>query len=151
MLHRPNALIARHRQVTCSQQDSLLVEFLHIEAAERCFERCNGFLIDKNRGEVCHVMYLSEIRILAPSSDDAAASTLPIAALSAMMHASASRPWLRESECPLLHAELPTCPVCLERLDSSVSGLFCADMLPDGDEADRGRYAHSRRIHYCQL
>jgi hypothetical protein len=89
-------------------------------------------------------MYLSEIRILA--CDDAAVPALPIAAPSTLSHARTLRPCLSESECSLLHAELPTCPVCLERLDSSASGLFCADMLPDG-ETDRDRYAHSGRVH----
>lgn len=65
--------------------------------------------------EVCQVVYVTSVSVSKQS-------TLPLA----YPTLSNSDPWpLRASITPsMLGQELPTCPVCLERMDSSVTGLM---------------------------
>lgn len=80
-----------------TQFTSFSLYFPNINDAMKCLSNCNGHPFDNKRNEICHAVYISE---LCFSEIDQ-----PVVP-------------------PKLYAELPLCPVCLERIDSSISGII---------------------------
>lgn len=93
----------------------VLIKFRDFSAATRFYEHFNGRTFNSLEPESCHVVYLQHIRNKTVRSipalpDDPFVETGP--SLSGSTSA------------PTAAVELPTCPVCLERMDSSVTGLL---------------------------
>eukprot|EP00743_Colponemidia_sp_Colp-15_P007666 GILK01008297.1.p1 GENE.GILK01008297.1~~GILK01008297.1.p1 ORF type:complete len:487 (+),score=73.15 GILK01008297.1:41-1501(+) len=73
---------------------SVFLEFDGQETADQFYEIFNGRLFSESRAELCYVMFITEAKFLE-----------------------------QHAESPINTVELPTCPVCVERLDVSVSGI----------------------------
>ncbi|KAI0305901.1 hypothetical protein B0F90DRAFT_1694372 [Multifurca ochricompacta] len=80
-----------------------LIKFRTAESAYEFAEAYNGKVFNSMNPETCHVVHISSVSI---DADDSVSMTL-------------SR--LGSARAPVF--ELPTCPVCLERMDSAVTGL----------------------------
>ncbi|KAK3143548.1 hypothetical protein QOZ80_4AG0301680 [Eleusine coracana subsp. coracana] len=76
---------------------SVLVEFEDQKSADRFYLDVNGWRFSSSEGEVCHVLFIASVQY-TPSTE--IASTPPVGSI-----------------------ELPTCPVCTERLDQDISGI----------------------------
>jgi hypothetical protein len=83
---------------THRRQSSLLIDFINEDVAASFFESANGNTFDAHnqQAEICRAMYCSRVTFQAADS----------------------APPVLEG-----HAELPSCPRCVERLDTSASGL----------------------------
>ncbi|KAJ2777077.1 hypothetical protein H4R18_005337 [Coemansia javaensis] len=99
----------------------ILLKLRSVAKADEFYAYYNGKTFSPLEPETCHVVYVSEVRCEArdvcPEAIDwmgGAVGATP-AALFLMPEAPSSGDQ---------DTELPTCPVCLERLDSSVSGLL---------------------------
>ncbi|KAF9905056.1 hypothetical protein EC991_002065 [Linnemannia zychae] len=124
----------------------VLMKFRSKEATAEFYTRYNGKAFSSLEPEICHVVYLKSIEIRAGSmppyafpflNDDPflqshhTASTTPGGAVAVSSEAAQGSQHLHSNNTSMssLHAdhglaELPTCPVCLERMDSSVTGLL---------------------------
>ncbi|KAH7056857.1 BRCA1-associated protein 2-domain-containing protein [Linnemannia elongata] len=126
----------------------VLMKFRTKEATAEFYKRYNGKAFSSLEPEICHVVYLKSIEIRAGSMPPYAFPFLNDDPFLQSHHHSSSTP--AEATQPevgegsphhqehgsnnhlsmsSLHsdhglAELPTCPVCLERMDSSVTGLL---------------------------
>ncbi|XP_020110517.1 BRCA1-associated protein isoform X2 [Ananas comosus] len=76
---------------------SVLVEFEDQKSADGFYLDLNGWRFSSSEGEVCHVLFLGSAEY---TSSMEIATTPPIGS-----------------------TELPTCPVCIERLDQDISGI----------------------------
>ncbi|XP_062185453.1 BRAP2 RING ZnF UBP domain-containing protein 1-like isoform X1 [Phragmites australis] len=77
---------------------SVLVEFEDQKSADGFYLDLNGWRFSSLEGEVCHVLFIFSVQY-TPSTEIA---TTP----------------------PIGSTELPTCPVCIERLDQDISGIL---------------------------
>ncbi|XP_062226929.1 BRAP2 RING ZnF UBP domain-containing protein 1-like [Phragmites australis] len=77
---------------------SVLVEFEDQKSADGFYLDLNGWRFSSSEGEVCHVLFIVSVQY-TPSTEIAASP-------------------------PLGSTELPTCPVCIERLDQDISGIL---------------------------
>ncbi|XP_072980779.1 BRAP2 RING ZnF UBP domain-containing protein 1 [Typha angustifolia] len=77
---------------------SVLVEFDNQKSADGFYLDLNGWRFSSSEGEVCHVLFLASVEYTG--STDIAATP------------------------PAGSTELPTCPVCIERLDQDISGIL---------------------------
>eukprot|EP00741_Cyanophora_paradoxa_P020253 tig00021238_g19547.t1 len=77
-----------------------VVTFTDQASADRFYRDLNGKTFTALEPETVHVVYVADMQFTSPS--EAGAAPLP----------------------PPGQTELPTCPVCLERLDSAVSGIL---------------------------
>ncbi|KAG0264426.1 hypothetical protein BGZ95_003586 [Linnemannia exigua] len=121
----------------------VLMKFRTKEATAQFYTRYNGKAFSSLEPEICHVVYLKSIEIRAGSMPPYAFPFLNDDPFLQSHHAAATTaapapPETAEGShhqhsnnqtMSLLHtdhglAELPTCPVCLERMDSSVTGLL---------------------------
>lgn len=73
-----------------------LVKFRNQKSADEFYSNFNEVPFNSIEPEVCHLVYVAKVETI---KDDA---YLPVAG----------------------HTELPTCPVCLERMDESVEGIL---------------------------
>lgn len=91
---------------------AVLLKFKNRQSAFACYHKFNGRRFNMTEPEISHVVYIR--------SNNVESVKIP----------AQSFPYLNETlSQDLLHknksvAELPTCPVCLERLDESVTGLL---------------------------
>ncbi|KAK3836294.1 MAG: BRCA1-associated protein 2-domain-containing protein [Linnemannia gamsii] len=127
----------------------VLMKFRTKEATAQFYTRYNGKAFSSLEPEICHVVYLKSIEIRAGSmppyafpflNDDpflqshhAAATTTtatpagvkaPPEAAEGSHHQHNNNQTVSSLHTDHGLAELPTCPVCLERMDSSVTGLL---------------------------
>ncbi len=157
----PPSVVTVH--VSTGQQISLLLQFVDQDAASRFHERWHGHLFDRSRTEVCHVFYLTTATFVAPlAALPSVRLPMPVLSLEATTatgpseaptseNTGALSSSVAQSGCstgatgsvkdapawlPPLHVELPICPVCLERLDTNVSGLVA---VPYDDEEEVSR------------
>ena len=79
----------------------VLLKFRDLESAEQFTCEYNGKQFSSIEPEVCHVVYIDRIEFTSPNETD---------------------PFVRFSDLDVV--ELPSCPVCLECMDSSVTGIF---------------------------
>ncbi|ERN17959.1 BRCA1-associated protein [Amborella trichopoda] len=77
---------------------SVLVMFENQNSTDGFFRHCNGRRFSSVEAEVCHVLFTSDVRY----TDSIEIAETPPKGLT----------------------ELPTCPVCLERLDQDISGIL---------------------------
>lgn len=120
----------------------VLMKFRTKEATAEFYTRYNGKPFSSLEPEICHVVYLKSIEIRAGSMPPYAFPFLNDDPFLQSHHSSstaAAQPEIGEGLHHHQHgssnslsshlsdhglAELPTCPVCLERMDSSVTGLL---------------------------
>ncbi|GJJ69833.1 BRCA1-associated protein [Entomortierella parvispora] len=129
----------------------VLMKFRTSEATDEFYSRYNGRTFNSMEPEICHVVYLKSIEIRAGCmppyafpflNDDPFLQnhTAPTSITTPTLGANADQdPFGSSPGSITLHpkgasegdtadssalAELPTCPVCLERMDSSVTGLL---------------------------
>ncbi|KAF9148680.1 hypothetical protein BG015_009565 [Linnemannia schmuckeri] len=140
---RPNVSHFRILRDSVPNRFMVLMKFRTKEATAEFYTRYNGKAFSSLEPEICHVVYLKSIEIRAGSmppyafpflNDDpflqshhssSTAAAQPEAGEGSHHHQHGSNNLSLAS----LHsdhglAELPTCPVCLERMDSSVTGLL---------------------------
>lgn len=79
-------------------QYMVLVKFRCQEAADEFYKAFNGVRFNSIEQEVCHLVYVAKVE----TTKEEDAGFLPLEG----------------------HTELPTCPVCLERMDESVDGIL---------------------------
>ncbi|KAI7861589.1 BRCA1-associated protein 2-domain-containing protein [Spinellus fusiger] len=95
----------------------VLMKFRHANAAEDYYKQYNGRRFHSMQPEICHVVYVSVsvdcFVIPATAHHTTDASLSPMATAIAPVPAA-----------PIDTIELPTCPVCLERMDETVTGLL---------------------------
>ncbi|EPY52754.1 ubiquitin-protein ligase E3 [Schizosaccharomyces cryophilus OY26] len=92
-----------------------LLKFVDQVSVIRFFSEYNGKAFSQIEPETCHVVHVDEIQVESPSDS-------PTPLMNITSRASTfSRPLAPPT--PSL-VELPTCVVCLERMDSSVTGLI---------------------------
>lgn len=74
--------------------------------------------------ETCHAIRIHHL-VLHKLEDDRSGSTVPVPAFPPSVYASRGRQMgdLLKGVDPVKRVELPSCPVCLERLDSTITGL----------------------------
>lgn len=79
-------------------QYMVLIKFKNQKSADEFYENFNGMRFNSIEPEICHLVYVAKVESVKESE---------------------------ESCRPLYgHTELPTCPVCLERMDESVEGIL---------------------------
>ncbi|KAJ1728963.1 hypothetical protein LPJ61_003760 [Coemansia biformis] len=101
----------------------LLLKLRSVAKADEFYAYYNGKTFSPLEPETCHVVYVSEVRceVQEVGADDVDQEGAAIGTSPATLFLMPVSPTAESGE---REAELPTCPVCLERLDSSVSGLL---------------------------
>ncbi|KAM7291728.1 putative brca1-associated protein [Ixodes scapularis] len=87
----------------------VLLKFRDQKSADDFYQNFNGVRFNSIEPETCHLVYVSKVEMV--KEDDPACIVVPG------------------------HTELPTCPVCLERMDESVEGILtilCNHSFHDG-------------------
>lgn len=79
-------------------QYMVLIKFRRQEEADEFYKAFNGIRFNSIEQEVCHLVYIARVE----TTKEEEAGCLPLEG----------------------HTELPTCPVCLERMDESVDGIL---------------------------
>ncbi|RWS16405.1 brca1-associated protein-like protein [Dinothrombium tinctorium] len=79
-------------------QYMVLIKFRNQKSADEFYNNFNGVAFNSIEPEVCHLVYVAKVETVKESEN----ACLPITG----------------------HTELPTCPVCLERMDESVEGIL---------------------------
>ena len=79
-------------------QYMVLIKFSNQRSADEFYNAYNGIPFNSIEPEVCHLVFVAQIETIKESDD----SCLPVPGFT----------------------ELPTCPVCLERMDESVEGIL---------------------------
>uniref|UniRef100_T1J2K9 BRCA1-associated protein n=1 Tax=Strigamia maritima TaxID=126957 RepID=T1J2K9_STRMM len=79
-------------------QYMVLIKFRSQEGADEFYKAFNGMRFNSIEPEVCHLVYVAKVE----TTKETEAGCLPMEG----------------------HTELPTCPVCLERMDESVDGIL---------------------------
>lgn len=80
-------------------QYMVLIKFRNQRSADEFYNNFNGMAYNTIEPEVCHLVYVAKVETLRENDTRCG---LPITG----------------------HTELPTCPVCLERMDESVEGIL---------------------------
>ncbi|KAJ2764391.1 hypothetical protein IWQ57_005184, partial [Coemansia nantahalensis] len=102
----------------------ILLELRSVAKADEFYAYYNGKTFSPLEPETCHVVYINSVHceVREVAADDIDWSGTPVGAAPASLFQLPTSPLgTADSE---QSTELPTCPVCLERLDSSVSGLL---------------------------
>ncbi|GAB5353982.1 hypothetical protein AAMO2058_000080600 [Amorphochlora amoebiformis] len=108
-------------------------------------ERANGCPFTENSPETCHAVYLKGVHVIETGLTLPNPHNLPIIKDGSLARVGDSDQKLDKSRKPKINAnlkpltflpsnsyyELPSCPVCIERLDSAVSGLLMPYFVPD--------------------
>ncbi|CAG8553435.1 17545_t:CDS:2 [Funneliformis caledonium] len=103
----------------------VLMKFRHARAAKDFYKQFNARPFSSMEPEICHVVYIKSIEFKSTSIPPYAFPFLhdPFLPLSSEVDPSSTQDdKIKQSTSPL--HELPTCPVCLERMDASVTGLL---------------------------
>ncbi|CAI2180621.1 16156_t:CDS:2 [Funneliformis geosporum] len=103
----------------------VLMKFRHARAAKDFYKQFNARPFSSMEPEICHVVYIKSIEFKSTSTPPYAFPFLhdPFLPLSSEVDTSSMQDdKIKQSTSPL--HELPTCPVCLERMDASVTGLL---------------------------
>ncbi|CAG8620861.1 12951_t:CDS:2 [Funneliformis mosseae] len=103
----------------------VLMKFRHARAAKDFYKQFNARPFSSMEPEICHVVYIKSIEFKSTSIPPYAFPFLhdPFLPLSSEIDPSSTQDdKIKQSTSPL--HELPTCPVCLERMDASVTGLL---------------------------
>jgi BRCA1-associated protein len=101
----------------------VLMRFATQDAADAFYRGFNGKPFSSFNAETCHVVYVAHVVLGSTDSGSAEPTTSSFLAsdpLCALTDATSSG----SSAAPPAVVELPSCPVCLERLDSEASGLL---------------------------
>uniref|UniRef100_A0A1E1X5M3 Brca1-associated protein n=1 Tax=Amblyomma aureolatum TaxID=187763 RepID=A0A1E1X5M3_9ACAR len=102
----------------------VLLKFRGQKWADEFYQNFNGERFNSIEPEVCHLAYVSQVQMVKEGEGDAVPG----------------------------HTELPTCPVCLERMDESVEGILtilCNHTFHDGCLAKWGD-SSCPVCRYCQ-
>lgn len=94
----------------------VLIKFRHEAAATRFYAHFNGHTFNSLEPETCHVVYVQHVRNKTMQSIPALPDDPFVEGTSSSLSST--------SATATAAVELPTCPVCLERMDSSVTGLL---------------------------
>ncbi|KAF9538057.1 hypothetical protein EC957_007271 [Mortierella hygrophila] len=142
---RPNVSHFRIIRDSVPNRFMVLMKFRTKEATAEFYTRYNGKAFSSLEPEICHVVHLKSIEIRAGSmppyafpflNDDpflqshhssSTAATQPKVGEGSphhQQHGSSNSLSMSSLQSDHGLAELPTCPVCLERMDSSVTGLL---------------------------
>ncbi|CAB4407357.1 unnamed protein product [Rhizophagus irregularis] len=103
----------------------VLMKFRHARAARDFYKQFNGRPFSSMEPEICHVVYIKSIEFKSISTPPYAFPFLhdPFLPSSEVDSISSTQGVKIQQTTSPLH-ELPTCPVCLERMDASVTGLL---------------------------
>lgn len=112
-------------------QHCLLLRVADTKAARNLIESCNGERFDPHRPEICHAIPLYGVYLLSSNIEFGPSTKVPRATINLdLQNAPTSQVYnlgtfTFDEISPLPHgdSELPTCPTCLERLDTSASGI----------------------------
>ncbi|KAH3675901.1 hypothetical protein WICPIJ_009218 [Wickerhamomyces pijperi] len=103
----------------------VLLKFRNRETARAFHEEFNGKDFNNMEAQTCHVVFIKSV-IFRPLNHSSTSSTIPYLLedpfTSLVRKSDLRRSSLGDSESII--KELPTCPVCLERMDSETSGLL---------------------------
>ena len=104
----------------------VLMRFTTQDAADSFFRGFNGKPFGTRGPEACHVVYVAQVALQAGrAGDEALLSSDPLCTPAFVAAGAPAGP--SSTAAPGISAgatELPTCPVCLERLDPDASGLL---------------------------
>ncbi|KAJ3320825.1 hypothetical protein HDV06_004836 [Boothiomyces sp. JEL0866] len=127
--HRQNLLHLRTIQDSVPNRYVIILKFDTPENGDLFYSEFNGKLFNSFEAETCHVVYVKDV--LYKDGDTLASVNLVdnihglFTGSKVEEQSSSAEIKAIESEDPLKDTlELPTCPVCLERLDANVTGLF---------------------------
>ncbi|KAK5665774.1 hypothetical protein BDV3_006810 [Batrachochytrium dendrobatidis] len=117
----------------------MLLKFRSARAAYRFYDNFNGRSFNSFEPEICHVVFIKSVEFdspdipkyaFSPASPDPAlllnseSCTLPNTITNSQSIQNNLSPLLSDPQKSSSLLELPTCPVCLDRMDSSVTGLL---------------------------
>ncbi|OQR67672.1 BRCA1-associated protein-like [Tropilaelaps mercedesae] len=89
----------------------VLLRFRSQKATDEFYEGFNGKPFNSIEGDICHLVYIAKVEVISGSSAEDDRTD--------------SYSWTQLGAGPITgHTELPTCPVCLERMDESVEGVL---------------------------
>eukprot|EP00735_Rhodelphis_limneticus_P000225 TRINITY_DN1035_c0_g1::TRINITY_DN1035_c0_g1_i1::g.29970::m.29970 TRINITY_DN1035_c0_g1::TRINITY_DN1035_c0_g1_i1::g.29970 ORF type:complete len:593 (+),score=40.42,sp/Q7Z569/BRAP_HUMAN/37.21/2e-105,BRAP2/PF07576.7/4.7e-26,zf-UBP/PF02148.14/3.2e-20,zf-RING_2/PF13639.1/3.6e-09,zf-RING_2/PF13639.1/4.3e+03,zf-RING_5/PF14634.1/6e-06,zf-RING_5/PF14634.1/2e+03,zf-C3HC4_3/PF13920.1/0.0004,zf-C3HC4_3/PF13920.1/0.83,zf-C3HC4/PF00097.20/4.4e-05,zf-C3HC4_2/PF13923.1/4.8e-05,zf-C3HC4_2/PF13923.1/2.1e+02,zf-rbx len=102
----------------------VLLRMSNESTAEEFHHRYNGKPFTSLEPDMCHVLFVNTVETLSCAANcGPSLITMPFS-----VGASSSQSCSQSSSAPLVNTEdtqeLPTCPVCLERLDASISGIL---------------------------
>ncbi|OQR93848.1 hypothetical protein ACHHYP_02206 [Achlya hypogyna] len=131
-----------------------LVQFSCATKAAQFYEAFNGSLFNSMEPERCKLVFVRQIEFVRAQAPG------PLPAVNGHAVADGMLPAF-ESPPPAGHVEIPTCPVCLDRLDTSVSGIlttlcnhtFHCDCLFrwEGSSCPVCRYSHGDMVSTCEV
>ncbi|KAJ3251957.1 hypothetical protein HK103_001984 [Boothiomyces macroporosus] len=130
--HRQNLLHLRTIQDSVPNRYVIILKFDCLENADSFYSEFNGKLFNSFEAETCHVVYVKDVFF---KEGDQLRNVNLVDNIHGLFTGSEGSPQLEQSSSstdlqkqdndPLKDTlELPTCPVCLERLDANVTGLF---------------------------
>ncbi|KAJ3301206.1 hypothetical protein HDV03_001192, partial [Kappamyces sp. JEL0829] len=146
--HMPSVIHGRMLQDCVPSRYMLLLQFSNLAAATLFFNSFNGKPFNSFEQEICHVVWIKQVLISsseelfphhqgegvntprASATPSSSPSRLALALKSVALEGSSATPNKDDKSRLSLHntpgdvVEMPTCPVCLDRMDSSVTGLF---------------------------
>lgn len=92
------------------------IDFKDVQSARNFVRDYNGRPFSSLEPEIiCRAVFTTAVEISNPALDNTGAASAAPAAVTGNA---------TQIKAPEGHIELPTCPVCLERLDEHVSGIF---------------------------
>lgn len=111
-----------------------LIKFRNSRAAEKFGAVYNGREFHAMEPEICHVVRVLSIDIDTPDSSTLSFSLSTLTPATALASSGAIY-------------ELPTCPVCLERMDAAVTGLVTVPCSHTFHCACLSKWGDSRSVH----
>ncbi|KDO29213.1 hypothetical protein SPRG_19886 [Saprolegnia parasitica CBS 223.65] len=138
-----------------------LVQFASAAKAAQFYEAFNGTRFNSIEPERCKLVFVRCIEFLRTHHPSAG----PLSRVNGHLVANGMLPAFNNDElrcdAPDGHVEIPTCPVCLDRLDTSVSGVlttlcnhtFHCDCLFgwEGSSCPVCRYSHGDMVSTCEV
>ncbi|ETV71105.1 hypothetical protein, variant [Aphanomyces astaci] len=136
-----------------------LMQFSSANKAAQFYEAFNGSLFNSMEPERCRLVFVHNIEFIRERADHA-----PPLVVNGHAAAQGMLPVLSgdcRRDAPEGHVEIPTCPVCLDRLDTSASGIlttlcnhtFHCDCLFrwEGSSCPVCRYSHGDIVSACEV
>ncbi|RHY43493.1 hypothetical protein DYB34_009867, partial [Aphanomyces astaci] len=136
-----------------------LMQFSSANKAAQFYEAFNGSLFNSMEPERCRLVFVHNIEFIRERADHA-----PPLVVNGHAAAQGMLPVLLgdcRRDAPEGHVEIPTCPVCLDRLDTSASGIlttlcnhtFHCDCLFrwEGSSCPVCRYSHGDIVSVCEV
>ncbi|KAF0691051.1 Aste57867_17663 [Aphanomyces stellatus] len=139
-----------------------LMQFSEANKAAQFYEAFNGSLFSSMEPERCRLVFVHKIEFIGDTMEgDALAPPLVVNGHAAADGMLPIMPTYDRRDAPEGHVEIPTCPVCLDRLDTSASGIlttlcnhtFHCDCLFrwEGSNCPVCRYSHGDIVSSCEV